>query len=244
MCSRPSTQRTSSTWIARKDLLPIPRSGRHTHFSSVRRSITMVALSLVASFSRTFWGRRGDKGRDARSGLLPIATQWRRFGLRCSPSPWDLGGMHPRGQGGGAFRRDCVRRSLGKCSLSTAHVIGLFATGELRSIFGNTPGSSTKTIELTSSSDNSKMPEQVSSPSDRLAIAPTAPQAPQPSSPTASVPIAPTVAQPANKELGQNMKLGIEAAFNAANANGGCTAVSFDSWQRTTATSRRGLPRQ
>jgi branched-chain amino acid transport system substrate-binding protein len=139
-------------------------------------------------------------------------------------------------------------------------VIGLFATGELRSIFGNTPGSSTKTIELTSSSDNSKMPEQVSSPSDRLAIAPTAPQATQPSSPTASVPIAPTVAQPANeaparvatvggasepaptvrgitdseirfgisapftgpaKELGQNMKLGIEAAFNAANANGG-----------------------
>jgi hypothetical protein len=65
--------------------------------------------------------RRGDKGRDARSGLLPIATQWRRFGLRCSPSPWDLGGMHPRGQGAvGAFRRDCVRRSLGKCSLSTA----------------------------------------------------------------------------------------------------------------------------
>jgi ABC-type branched-subunit amino acid transport system substrate-binding protein len=104
------------------------------------------------------------------------------------------------------------------------------------------------------------MPEQVSSPSDRLAIAPTAPQATQPSSPTASVPIAPTVAQPANeaparlatvggasepaptirgvtdseirfgisapftgpaKELGQNMKLGIETAFKVANANGG-----------------------
>ena len=139
-------------------------------------------------------------------------------------------------------------------------VIGLLATGELRSIFGNAPGSSTKTIELTSSSDNSKMPEQVSSPTDRLAIAPTAPQATQPSSPTASVPIAPTVAQPANeaparlatvggasepaptirgvtdseirfgisapftgpaKELGQNMKLGIETAFKVANANGG-----------------------
>ena len=139
-------------------------------------------------------------------------------------------------------------------------VIGLLATGELRSIFGNAPGSSTKTIELTSRSDNSKMPEQVSSPTDRLAIAPTAPQATQPSSPTVSLPIAPTVAQPAKeaparlatvggasepaptvrgitdseirfgisapftgpaKELGQNMKLGIEAAFNAANANGG-----------------------
>jgi branched-chain amino acid transport system substrate-binding protein len=139
-------------------------------------------------------------------------------------------------------------------------VIGLLATGELRSIFGNAPGSSTKTIELTSRSDNSKMPAQVSSPTDRLAIAPTAPQATQPSSPAPSLPIAPTVAQPAKeaparlatvggasepaptvrgvtdseirfgisapftgpaKELGQNMKLGIEAAFNAANANGG-----------------------
>ena len=139
-------------------------------------------------------------------------------------------------------------------------VIGLLLTGELRSIFGNAPGSSTKTIELTSRSDNSKMPDQVSSPTDRLAIGPTAPQATQPSSPTASLPIAPTVAQPAKeaparlatvggasepaptvrgitdseirfgisapftgpaKELGQNMKLGIEAAFNAANTKGG-----------------------
>jgi branched-chain amino acid transport system substrate-binding protein len=139
-------------------------------------------------------------------------------------------------------------------------VIGLLATGELRSIFGNAPRSSTKTIELTSRSDNSKVPEQVSSPTDRLAIAPTAPQTTQPSSPTASLPIAPTAPQPANgaptrvatvgganepaptvrgitdseirfgisapftgpaKELGQNMKLGIEAAFNAVNANGG-----------------------
>jgi branched-chain amino acid transport system substrate-binding protein len=135
-------------------------------------------------------------------------------------------------------------------------VIGLLVTGEFRSIFGNAPGSSTKTIELTSRSDNSKMPEQVSSPTDRLAVAP----ATQPSSPTASIPIAPTVAQPANgaparlatvggasepaptvrgitdseirfgisapftgpaKELGQNMKLGIETAFKVANANGG-----------------------
>ena len=135
-------------------------------------------------------------------------------------------------------------------------VIGLLPTGELRSIFGNGPGSSAKTTELTSKSDNSKMPEQVSSPTDRLAIAP----ATQPSSPTATLPIAPTVAQPAKeaparlatvggasepaltvrgiteseirfgisapftgpaKELGQNMKLGIETAFNMANANGG-----------------------
>ena len=78
-------------------------------------------------------------------------------------------------------------------------VIGLLGTDELRSIFGNAPGSSTKTIELTSGSDNSKMPEQVSSPTDRLAIAPTAPQATQPSSPTVSLPIAPTVAQPAKE---------------------------------------------
>ena len=137
-------------------------------------------------------------------------------------------------------------------------VIGLLATGELRSLFA--PGSGTKTIELTARSDNAKTPEQVSSPTDRLAIAPTAAQPTQPNSPTASVPIAPTVAQPAKeaparlatvggasepaptvrgvtdseirfgisapftgpaKELGQNMKLGIEAAFNAANANGG-----------------------
>jgi ABC-type branched-subunit amino acid transport system substrate-binding protein len=104
------------------------------------------------------------------------------------------------------------------------------------------------------------MPEQVSSPANRLAIAPTAPQATQPSSPTASLPIAPTASQPANglparvatvggasepaptvrgvtdseirlgisapftgpaKELGQNMKRGIEAAFNVANTKGG-----------------------
>jgi branched-chain amino acid transport system substrate-binding protein len=139
-------------------------------------------------------------------------------------------------------------------------IIGLLVTGELRSIFGNAPGSSTKTTELTSRSNNSKTPEQVSSPATGLAIATTAPQATQPSSPTVSLPIASTVAQPAKeaparlatvgsasepaptvrgitdseirfgisapftgpaKELGQNMKLGIEAAFNAANANGG-----------------------
>src|SRR5690242_18655088 len=120
-------------------------------------------------------------------------------------------------------------------------VIGLLATDELRSIFSKAPGSSTKTIELTSSSDNSKVPEQVSSPADRLPIAPTAPQAANEAPARlatvggASEP-APTIrgvtdseirfgisapfTGPA-KELGQNMKLGIEAAFNAVNANGG-----------------------
>jgi hypothetical protein len=121
-------------------------------------------------------------------------------------------------------------------------VIGLLATGELRFA----PGSSTKTIKITSSSDNSKMPEQLSY---RLAIAPAAAQATQPSSPTDSVPIAPTVEQPANgasarirasepapttvtdseirfgipvpftgpgKELGRNMKLGIEISLGTS----------------------------
>jgi len=73
-------------------------------------------------------------------------------------------------------------------------LVGLLLTGELRSLFGNAPGSGTKTIELTSRSDNSRIPEQVSSPTDRLAIAP----ATQSSSSAASLPIAPTVAQPGN----------------------------------------------
>jgi hypothetical protein len=87
-------------------------------------------------------------------------------------------------------------------------VIGLLLTGELRSIFSNAFGSGTKAIELTSRSDNSKMPEQVSSPTDRLAIAPTAPQATQPSSPTASLPIAPKGSQPANGALARLATVG------------------------------------
>jgi hypothetical protein len=161
-------------------------------------------------------------------------------------------------------------------------IIGLLFSGELRSIFGNAPGPSKKTIELTSRPDNSKTPEQVSSPTDRLAIAPTAPQATQSSSPIASLPIAPTVVQSGNeaparlaaiggtnepaptvrgitdreirfgisapftgpaKELGQNMKLGIEAAFWPM-LMAECMAASFDSWQRTTVTSPRELPGQ
>jgi hypothetical protein len=46
------------------------------------------------------------------------------------------------------------------------------------------------------------------------------------------------------KELGQNIKLGIEAAFNVANANGGSTAVSSDWSQSTMAMNRRAPPRQ
>jgi hypothetical protein len=80
-------------------------------------------------------------------------------------------------------------------------VIGLLATGELRFA----PGSGTKTIELTSSSDNSKMPEQLSSPSNRLVIAPTAAQA-------IRFGISVPFTGPA-KELGQNMKLGIETSL-------------------------------
>ena len=120
-------------------------------------------------------------------------------------------------------------------------VIGLVVTGEFTSIFRKAPGYSTKTTELTSRSDNSRTPEQVSSPTTGLAIAPTGPQ-PANGAPArvataggASEP-APTIrgvtdseirfgisapfTGPA-KELGQNMKRGIEAAFNVANAKGG-----------------------
>jgi len=41
------------------------------------------------------------------------------------------------------------------------------------------------------------------------------------------------------KELGQHMKEGIEAAFNVANAKGGCTAASFG-WSRLTTAGRAG----
>jgi hypothetical protein len=108
-------------------------------------------------------------------------------------------------------------------------VIGLLATGELRFA----PGSGTKTIELTSSSDNSKMPEQLSSPSNRLAIAPTVEQPANGASARvatvggASEP-APTARDVTDseirfgisvpftgpaKELGQNIKLGIETSL-------------------------------
>ena len=205
----------------------------------------------------------GDKGelppskRDLthlRRSLDPEIVQLRHRARSLDPETVDFPQPSPRRLGWFAVSGGLI------IAAALGAVIGLLATGELRSIFGNAPGSSTKTIELTSRSDNSKMPEQVSSPTDRLAIAPTAPQATQPSSPTVSLPIAPTVAQPAKdaparlatvggasepaptirgitdseirfgisapftgpaKELGQNMKLGIETAFNVANANGG-----------------------
>src|SRR5438270_11416382 len=78
-------------------------------------------------------------------------------------------------------------------------VIGLLVAGELPSIFSKAPKSSTKTTEFTSRFDNSKAPEQVSSPPIGLAIGRTAPQATQPSSPTGSLPIAPTIAQSAQE---------------------------------------------
>jgi hypothetical protein len=119
-------------------------------------------------------------------------------------------------------------------------VIGLLVTGDFRSIVEDTLGYSTKTTEFTGRFD-SKTPQQASSPTTGLVIAPTAPQSAN-GTPARVATVggtnepAPTVrgvtdseirfgisaplTGPA-KELGQNMKLGIEAAFNAANANGG-----------------------
>jgi branched-chain amino acid transport system substrate-binding protein len=165
------------------------------------------------------------------------------------------------------FRQPTPRR-LGRFAVSggliiagaLGVVIGLLITGALRNFGGNTPGSSTRTTELTSRFDNSKTPDQVSLPATGLAVAPTAPQPSQLNSPTAGPSDAPPVAQQAkeapahlatvdvasepapavrgvttneirfgisapftgpSKELGQNMKLGLEAGFNAANAKGG-----------------------
>jgi branched-chain amino acid transport system substrate-binding protein len=120
-------------------------------------------------------------------------------------------------------------------------LIGLFVTGEFPSIFDEAPRFSTKFNELTSRLGHSKNLEQGGPPTPGLAIAPTAQQpangAPAPLATVggASEP-APTIrgvtaseirfgisapfTGPA-KELGQNMKMGIEAAFNTANANGG-----------------------
>jgi branched-chain amino acid transport system substrate-binding protein len=139
-------------------------------------------------------------------------------------------------------------------------VIGWLIIAQFPSLFGKTPGFSTKPSEFTTRFDNSKSPEEVNAPTTGLPIAPTGPRVAQSSSPNAGVPIAPTGPQPANsaparlatvggasepaptvrgvtdseirfgisapfsgpaKELGQNMKLGIETAFNLANAKGG-----------------------
>src|SRR5690242_13837140 len=105
---------------------------------------------------------------------------------------------------------------------------------------------STKTAEFTTRFDNSKSPQGTNAPSNAVAAAPAAPAANQPGPASAAVAPAVSAAHPAEnaptvrgvtdteirfgisapfsgsaKELGQNMKLGIEAAFNVANANGG-----------------------
>jgi ABC-type branched-subunit amino acid transport system substrate-binding protein len=119
-------------------------------------------------------------------------------------------------------------------ALALGVTIGLFVTGQFRSIFGDRP-------EIAARSDNQQL-DPVSSPNGGLAAAPTAAPAPAMGSPagvatvgTASGP-APTIRGVTNneirfgisapftgpaKELGQNMKMGIETAFNVANAQGG-----------------------
>jgi branched-chain amino acid transport system substrate-binding protein len=120
-------------------------------------------------------------------------------------------------------------------------VIGLFVTGQFPSIFGETPQFSTKMNELASRLGHSNSPEQASSLPAGVVIAPTGQQsaneAPahvatvgRTSEPAPSIRgvteseirfgISAPFSGPA-KELGQNMKMGIEAAFNAANVNGG-----------------------
>ena len=120
-------------------------------------------------------------------------------------------------------------------------VIALVVTGQFPSIFGETPRFSTKMTELTSRLGNSKNLEQASPPTTGAVIAPTG-QQPANGAPTRVATVggtsepAPTIrgvteseirfgisapfTGPA-KELGQNMKMGIEAAFNVANINGG-----------------------
>lgn len=105
---------------------------------------------------------------------------------------------------------------------------------------------SNKTAELTTRFDNSKSPQATNAPSNAVAVAPAAPASAVATAPTAAPPAVSAPAHPAGtaptvrgvtdteirfgisapfsgsaKELGQNMKLGIEAAFSVANANGG-----------------------
>jgi len=116
--------------------------------------------------------------------------------------------------------------------------IGWLVIAGLPAITGKT---STQTAE------NAKPPQEASAPA-AVPAAPTAPRVAQSSAPSAAAPAAATSPQPTPsapaptvrgvtdteirfgisapfsgpaKELGQNMKLGIEAAFNVANANGG-----------------------
>ncbi len=128
-------------------------------------------------------------------------------------------------------------------------VIGLVVTGQFPSIFGETPRFSTKINEFASRFGQSKNPEQASSPIPGSVIAPTtgnviAPTGQQSANGApAHVATVGGTSEPAPtirgvtdseirfgisapftgpaRELGQNMKMGIEAAFNAANVNGG-----------------------
>jgi branched-chain amino acid transport system substrate-binding protein len=120
-------------------------------------------------------------------------------------------------------------------------VIGLVVSGQLPSIFGATPRFSSKMAEFTSRFGNSKNLEQASSPATSAVTAPTG-QQPASGAPARVATVggtsepAPTIrgvteseirfgisapfTGPA-RELGQNMKMGIEAAFNVTNINGG-----------------------
>jgi len=134
-------------------------------------------------------------------------------------------------------------------ALAFGVVIGWLVIAEFPSLSGKAPSSSTKTAELAPTSPSAGLPNTPTAPravqsSPQIAGVPAASTGAQPASSAparlatvggASEP-APTVrgvtdseirfgisapfSGPA-KELGQNMKLGIESAFNAANANGG-----------------------
>src|SRR5438477_2959100 len=117
-------------------------------------------------------------------------------------------------------------------ALALGVIIGLFVTGQFRSIFGDRP-------EIRARSDSQQL-DQVSSRNVGLAAGPTA--APATGSPAGLATVggasgsAPTIRGVTNseirfgisapftgpaKELGQSMKMGIETAFNVANAQGG-----------------------
>jgi ABC-type branched-subunit amino acid transport system substrate-binding protein len=131
-------------------------------------------------------------------------------------------------------------------ALAFGIVLGWLVVAGLPAMTGKTPGSSTQTAENAKPPHEAGAPAAVpaapaaprlaqsSAPSAAAPVAATSPQtansAPAPSAPAPTVRgvtdteirfgISAPFSGPA-KELGQNMKLGIEAAFNVANANGG-----------------------
>ena len=149
-----------------------------------------------------------------------------------------------------------------------ASVIGILVGAVVIIAFPTLSGKSgIKTAEFSSRFDNPKSPEEANAPA-APSNAPAAPRVVQataqaaaqhtapaqlanvgrPSEPTVAVRgitdseirfgISAPFSGPA-KELGQNMKLGIEAAFAAANANGGVNGRQLRLSPSTTATSRR-----